>query len=169
MSVLSIHLRTAQAEDQPLLEYWDQQAHVIASDPDDDWDWAKELAYDPPWREQLVAELDGHPLGFLQIIDPAEEVTHYWGEIEPHLRAIDIWIGAADQLGKGYGTKMMQLAIQRCFQDKKVKAILVDPLATNHGAHRFYERLGFLRTEERVFSGRLCYIYRLDRPKFKST
>ena len=159
----NISLRPAGPADQSLLEYWDQQPHVIASDPDDDWEWAKELAHDPPWREQLIAELDGTPIGFLQIIDLAEEETHYWGVVPPNLRAIDIWIGEADQLGQGYGTQMMKMAIDRCFRNSKVKAILLDPLVTNLGAHRFYERLGFIRIEERVFSGSSCYVYRLNR------
>jgi aminoglycoside 6'-N-acetyltransferase len=53
------------------------------------------------------------------------------------LRAIDLWIGEECDLGKGYGRKMMELAIARCFSDPFVKAILVDPLAENTHAHRF--------------------------------
>ena len=63
-----ITLRKAKPSDQPILEYWDQQEHVIASDPSDDWDWENELADEPIWREQLMAELDDRPIGFLQII-----------------------------------------------------------------------------------------------------
>ena len=58
-------------------------------------------------------------------------------------RAIDIWIGDPDYLGQGYGTQMMELAIERSFADPSVTAILVDPLEQNGPAHRFYERLGF--------------------------
>ena len=43
----------------------------------------------------------------MQIIDPLAEPTHYWGEVEPNLRALDIWIGEKDALGRGYGTAMM--------------------------------------------------------------
>jgi aminoglycoside 6'-N-acetyltransferase len=42
------------------------------------------------------------------------------------LRAIDIWIGEETDLGKGYGTKMMQLVIARCFSNPTVMAILID-------------------------------------------
>jgi RimJ/RimL family protein N-acetyltransferase len=73
----------------------------------------------------------GRPIGFVQIIDPAREESHYWGDCEPNLRAIDIWIGEADCLNKGYGTQMMRLAIERCFADPSVTAILIDPLASN--------------------------------------
>src|SRR5688500_11521018 len=99
----SIKLRAANINDLSVLRHWDEQPHVLASDPNDDWDWETELENNPEWREQLIAELDGRPLGFVQIIDPLSEETHYWGDrVEPNLRAIDIWIGEAGDLGKGY-------------------------------------------------------------------
>jgi hypothetical protein len=54
-----IRLRAAQVDDIPLLTHWDEQPHVIESDPNDDWNWESGLARDPEWREQLVAEADG--------------------------------------------------------------------------------------------------------------
>jgi Acetyltransferase (GNAT) domain len=66
-------------------------------------------------------------------------------------------------LGKGYGTRMMQLALERCFANVMVKAVLVDPLAINTRAHRFYERLGFRPMERRMFGNDDCIVYRLER------
>lgn len=158
-----ISLRPATAADLDLLRYWDEQPHVISSDPNDDWDWEVELDHTPDWREQLVAEMDGRPIGFVQIIDPAREESHYWGAVTADLRAIDIWIGEETDLGKGYGTKIMRLAITRCFEDPSVMAILVDPLASNTRAHRFYERLGFQFLEYRQLGSDNCFVYRLNR------
>ncbi|BAQ65114.1 aminoglycoside N6'-acetyltransferase [Geminocystis sp. NIES-3709] len=158
-----INLRPATPDDLELLKYWDEQPHVIASDPNDDWHWEVELHRNPHWREQLIAEMDGHPIGFVQIIDPALEESHYWGEIPSNLRAIDIWIGKETDLGKGYGTKMMKLALERCFSDKKVSAVLVDPLKDNTRAHRFYENLGFKFIESRYFGDDHCFVYCLER------
>lgn len=163
-----ISLRPATIQDLPLLRHWDEQPHTVASDPYDDWHWETELLRRPVWREQLIAELDGRPLGFIQIIDPAQEDTHYWGDVPPDRRAIDIWIGEADDLGKGYGTRMMQLAIDRCFTDAQVTAILLDPLVTNIQARRFYERLGFRFVEERLFDEDHCAVYRLNRADWAS-
>lgn len=116
-----------------------------------------------------MAELDGRPLGFVQIIDPSAEETHYWGEVPTGLRAIDIWIGEADDLGKGYGTTMMQLAINRCFSVPSVNAILIDPLATNVRAHRFYERLGFRFVEQKRLGEDEsdCFVFELKREDWK--
>jgi aminoglycoside 6'-N-acetyltransferase len=163
MSQNDIILRPATIADLPILLHWDEQPHVVESDLDDNWDWEKELLYEPDWRKQLMAEIDGRPLGFVQIIDPALEETHYWGDVPQGLRAIDIWIGAASDLGKGYGTTMMQLAINQCFSDPSVSAILIDPLATNVRAHRFYESLGFRFIEQKRLGDddSDCYVYQL--------
>jgi aminoglycoside 6'-N-acetyltransferase len=165
----ALSLRPATPADRALLEHWDGQPHVVASDPNDDWGWATELAHQPAWREQLIAECDGRPVGFLQIINPAREETHYWGDVPPDLRAIDIWIGEAADLGRGYGTRMMHAAIARCFRDPAVKAILIDPLTTNQRARRFYERLGFRVVERRQFGADDCTVYRLTREDWGTT
>jgi aminoglycoside 6'-N-acetyltransferase len=159
-----LNLRRATIDDLDLLRHWDEEPHVVEADPNDDWGWEVELTRDPDWREQLIAEIDGRAIGFIQIIDPAREDSHYWGESEPNLRAIDIWIGAEADLGQGYGTQMMRLAIDRCFADPLVTAIEIDPLASNLRAHRFYERLGFQFVEPRRFGEDDCFVYRLNRP-----
>jgi len=161
-----ITLRAAHIDDLQILLHWDKQQHVIDADPDDDWDWAHELRQFPKWREQLMAELDGRPLGFIQIIDPYLEDTHYWGEIEQNLRAIDIWIGEQKDLNRGYGTEMMRQAIERCFTPPEVTKVLIDPLVTNVKAIRFYERMGFEFVEHRDFEGSHCAVYQLKRSQW---
>jgi aminoglycoside 6'-N-acetyltransferase len=165
-----MRLRAARPSDLDLLRSWDAKPHVIAATGDDGlFDWESELPRQPEWRQLLIAEAEGRPIGVLQIIDPAEEETHYWGEVEPHLRAIDIWIGEEADLGRGYGTAMMRLALERCFAEASVSAVLIDPLASNERAHRFYERLGFERIERRRFGPDDCYVYRLDRQAWRGT
>lgn len=164
---MSVRLREAAIEDLELLRHWDQQPHVIAADPNDDWDWEKELPKKYNWREQFIAENNGEPIGFIQIIDPALEESHYWGDVPKILRAIDIWIGEEKNLGKGYGTQMMTQVIDRCFKDEKVTAILIDPLESNTRAHTFYERLGFRFIEKRKFGDDDCFVYRLERDFWK--
>ena len=96
-----ITLRPMSLADVPLLDLWDTQPHVIVATSDDpnrpkafgDTYWPDELALVGTDCQYLIAELDDRPIGAMQIIDPHTEVTHYWGEIEPNLRAIDIWIG----------------------------------------------------------------------------
>jgi len=164
-----ITLRPATIADLTLLRHWDEQPHTVASDPNDDWNWEIELVRNPVWREQLIAELNSSPIGFIQIIDPALEETHYWREVSANLRAIDIWIGEAENLSKGYGTVIMNMAIKRCFDNNKVTSILIDPLVTNEKARRFYERLGFRFIENRKFDEDECAVYQLNRVDWKKS
>src|SRR5262249_13037446 len=114
------------------------------------------------------AEEADRPVGLIQLIDPLEEESHYWGDCEPDLRALDIWIGEERDLGRGLGTQMMHLAIAHCFAWPNVAAILIDPLASNVRAHRFYERLGFRFIERRTFLGvDDCFVYRLNRADWR--
>lgn len=162
----AITLRAATPADLELLRHWDEQPHVIESDPNDDWHWESELGRDVEWRQQLIAEVDGRPVGYVEIIDPRRDEEHYWGDVPANLRAIDIWIGEQEDLGRGFGTAMMKLAIERCFADPSVSAILIDPLASNVRAHRFYERLGFRFVERRQFDADDCFVYRLEREDY---
>lgn len=162
----TISLRPATLEDLPLLQRWDEQPHVIASDPNDDWGWETELAHHPSWREQLIAELAGRPIGFVQIIDPALEESHYWGEVAENLRAVDIWLGEESDLGKGYGTEIMRLVLARCFAPTEVTAVLIDPLLSNTASHRFYQRLGFVPLGVRWFGEDECLVHELTRAAY---
>ena len=159
-----VSMRLATPTDRAVLESWDELPHVIASGGlDDGLDWTVELARDADWQEIWVAEVDGEPVGVVQVIDPHREETRYWGDIEPGWRAIDIWIGPAEMLGRGYGTQMMEQALDRCFADPTVHAVLIDPLVGNEGAIRFYRRIGFVEIEDRWFGDDECLILRMDR------
>jgi aminoglycoside 6'-N-acetyltransferase len=171
-----IVLRAATLADVPLFDRWDRQPQVISATTDDpqaqkafdDAYWPDELAAQDEHSEYLIAELDGRPIGAMQIIDPHRESTHYWGEIGPNLRALDIWIGEPDCLGKGYGETMMRLALQRCFSDPAVTAIVIDPLASNTRAHRFYGRLGFKSVGRRMFGEDDCLVHELGREGWRN-
>lgn len=165
-----MQLRPATPADIPLLSYWDTKPHVIAcTGADDAPDWEEEFAtLAGSWYECLIGEEAGRPVGVVQIVDPAEEPTHYWGDCDNGLRAIDIWIGEEADLGRGLGTQMMRLTIERCFQSPDVTAILIDPLASNAGARRFYARMGFQTVGPRRFGEDDCIVMRLARAAWES-
>lgn len=172
----AVRLRPATVEDADLLASWDREPHVIACSTDDPdaeiafggIEWRKELAEQSEVGFYRIAEVDGRPIGAMQIIDPHLESTHYWGEIEPNLRAMDIWIGPPDALNRGHGTQMMTLAIDAAFADPEVTAIVIDPLASNTDAHRFYQRLGFEPVGRRMFDDDDCLVHRLERTAWET-
>lgn len=175
LSPAEVRLRPATPDDAALLAGWDREPHVIACSTDAP---GADVAFGGiPWREELgdqsevsfyrIAEVASdrlwRPVGVMQVIDPYLEPTHYWGEIEPNLRAIDIWIGPRDALGKGYGARMMELALDACFAAPEVTAVVIDPLYSNTDAHRFYQRLGFEVVGRRMFDADDCLVHRLSR------
>jgi aminoglycoside 6'-N-acetyltransferase len=160
MSRLALRLRRARAADLPTLEAWDRDPAVIASGVDGDaWGWPRELRRNPPWRAMLMAELWGRPVGFVQIIDPCREESRYWGRVPASLRALDLWIGAAADRGRGLGARMMRLALDRC-RAGGARAVLIDPLARNRAALRFYRRMGFRPVGRRRFGRDDCLVLR---------
>ena len=166
-----VTLRHAAAADMRWLELWDDDPVVIACATDDPHataafdgiDWTHELALQSDVYRYFIAELDGRPIGAMNICDPHLEPTHYWGDVEPNLRAMDIWIGNEADRGHGYGGEMMRLALERCFADARVAAIVIDPLASNERAHKFYRRLGFRAVGPRVFGEDHCLVHALTR------
>ena len=167
-----VHLRPATVADQPLLERWDEDEDVMSSSGNEHRDdegiyengyWTHELAIQSDVYEYFIAEIDGRPVGAIQIIDPHLEPTHYWGEIEPNLRAIDIWLGEPGDRGKGYGELAMKAAIERCFASPEVTAIIIDPLNSNTRACKFYQRIGFVPTHRQTFGDDDCLVHKLTR------
>lgn len=58
---------------------------------------------------------------------------------------------------------MMRLALARCFRNPTVAAVLIDPLADNTRAIRFYQRLGFRVVGPRRFGDDDCLVHELRR------
>jgi len=151
-----ILLRPATLDDVPLLDLWDLEPDVISATSDDpdapkafgDTYWPDELALVRHDYQYFIAELDGRPIAGLQIIDPHTEPTQYWGEVEPHLRAIEA-----------------------CFRDPDVRAIIIDPLVSNTRAHTFYQRLGFRPEGIRELGedDDVCLVHRLTREDWRKT
>ncbi|NBB52661.1 GNAT family N-acetyltransferase [Rhizobium sp. CRIBSB] len=164
-----------------MLEAWDREPHVIACSSDqpemevafDGIVWAEQLTERSPVSFYDIAEVDEdgawRPIGVMQVCDPHLEPTHYWGEIEPGLRAMDIWIGPPDALNRGFGRQMMTLAIEAAFADPAVHGVIIDPLNTNTDAHRFYHRMGFVAEGRRLFNDEDdCLVMRLTRADWEA-
>ncbi len=161
-----VELRSMTIDDVAVLVRWDDDADVAAAvgGRGADWyDWPVELVRDVPWRELLIAEEDGRPIGFLQLTDAGEEESHYWGHVQPGTWALDIWIGSPDDRGRGLGAAAMKLALGRVFDQHGAQMVVIDPLVDNRRAIAFYERLGFEGVGLREFGDDECLVMRLLR------
>jgi aminoglycoside 6'-N-acetyltransferase len=161
-----LRLRWATPADAPTLERWDREPDVIAATTDlksetafGDHNWRDDLTQQTPANRYFIAELAvsgdaavGRPIGAMQIIDPHQEPTHYWGDVARNQRAVDIWIGDPKDRNHGFGAVLMKMAEMLCFSHPAVTAILIDPLNSNARAHRFYQRLGYKPVGRQVFN-----------------
>jgi len=153
-------------DDVALLVRWDDDPDVAAAigGRSADWyDWPAELIRDVPWRELLVAEDEGRPIGFVQLIDAGQEESHYWGDVEPGTWALDIWIGSPGDRGRGLGAEVMRMALARVFDQHDAEVVLIDPSVDNRRAIAFYGRLGFETVGVREFGDDECLVMRLLR------
>ena len=100
-----------------------------------------EIAADPSHR-LIVAERNGEIVGTLQIsiIPGMPNFGMKRGMLENvHIRA--------DQRGSGLGTEMVQWAIERC-REAGCGLVQLTSNKVRHDAHRFYEKLGFVKSHE---------------------
>ena len=109
-------LRPMRLADVALLERWDGDPELNAQlgGRGADWyDWELELERAAVWRELLMIEHDRRTVGFVQLLDAAADEEHYWGEVDAGTWAVDMWIGAATDRGRGIGAAAMEQAL-RC-------------------------------------------------------
>ena len=100
-----------------------------------------EIAADPSHR-LIVAERNGEIVGTLQIsiIPGMPNFGMKRGLLENvHIRT--------DQRGSGLGTQMVQWAIERC-REAGCGLVQLTSNKVRHDAHRFYEKLGFVKSHE---------------------
>ncbi len=159
-----IELRPMRVADIDLLVEWDEDPDVASAlgGRSADWfDWPTELGRDVAWRELLIAEVEGRPVGFVQLLDAARDESHYWGDVEPGTWALDIWIGAPGDRGRGLGAQVMRAAMTRLVEHHGAESVMIDPQVDNRRAIAFYTRLGFRSLGERVFGDHTCLVMRI--------
>ncbi len=168
-------------DDFPLLARWLAQPHVARW-----WHHEKSAAavardFGPSARreepnEDLLASLDGAPIGLLQrsflhdypeYLDELTPLT----TVPPRAMTIDYLIGEAAYVGRGIGTRMIRSALEHLWVDHKdAECVIVAVHADNTGSWRVLEKAGLTRVAhgeidpDNPIDDRRHYVYRKDRP-----
>lgn len=126
-------------------------------------------------NEDLIAELDGEPVGLLQrsYVDAYPENAAAFASLPapPQAVTIDYLIGVPGLLARGVGSSMIAAFADLTWREMPdAPAILVAVVAANVASWRALEKAGFARvgmadgTPENPIDPRKHYLYRLDRP-----
>jgi RimJ/RimL family protein N-acetyltransferase len=92
-----------------------------------------------------IALLGDEPIGFIQSYVPMGSGEGWWEhEADPGTRGIDQFLANAEELGRGLGSAMVSVFVERLFQDPKVTKVQTDPSPKNERAIRCYQRAGFV-------------------------
>jgi RimJ/RimL family protein N-acetyltransferase len=133
-----------------MVHEWLQRRHVA------EW-WREPTSLDELERDYLpgtmsgsstrayIAEREGKPIGFIQSYAAMGSGAGWWEqETDPGTRGIDQFLADAEQLGRGLGSSMVSIFVERLFQDPAVTKVQTDPSPENERAIRCYRRAGFV-------------------------
>ena len=142
-------------EDLPLFFRWVQSTHISK--------WWKSNTYEKfekTYNPQALAsnhvfpfiiQIDGKPIGYIQYYLADKADNGWWGiqieDITGNI-GIDMISGETDFIGKGYGSTILKLFIEKIYKETSATKIITDPDPNNLAAIRFYEKVGFRKIKE---------------------
>jgi len=136
--------RSIAPRDLPLIARWRAMPHVIQ------W-WGNPQG--EPEADKLrdariamwIIEHDGRPFAFAQDYEVHGWDPHPFGHLPPGARGIDQYIGEADMLDCGHGSRFVREHVTMLFAHG-APAVGTDPHPDNRRACRAYEKAGFSAT-----------------------
>ena len=141
---MSYPFRPMVAADLPMIRRWLKMAEVVRwwGNPDEQYELVRG-DLDHPDMDQFIVALDGRPFAYIQCY-ALSTWNQGFGMQPPSTRGIDQFIGEADMIGRGHGSRFI-----RQFADDRLKQgiprIVTDPHPENVRAVRAYEKAGFAR------------------------
>jgi aminoglycoside 6'-N-acetyltransferase len=130
--------------DLPLIREWLAREHVRQwwGEPAEQYALVSgDLA--EPAMDQFMVSSSGQVFGYLQCYDLTEWNTGF-GPQPAGTRGIDLFIGAADMVGRGHGSALIRAFAGNRLEDGAPR-IVTDPDPENARAIRAYEKAGFCK------------------------
>ncbi|GHG96609.1 GNAT family N-acetyltransferase [Streptomyces lanatus] len=106
----------------------------------------KDVAGRAAAAEVLVAVENGRLLGGVTFVPSGGPMADIARPSEAEIRMLAV---AHDGRGRGAGEALVRACVDRARATEGCARIVLSTQRTMHGAHRIYERLGFVRTPER--------------------
>ena len=163
----SVYLRPAEREDIPLFVRW---FNDYAMSRNSSLRAPMSMTAEEQWFERAVANQgkDGYHFVACLLADdrPIGTVGLFDLDLVNGSAALGISIGAAADRGKGHGTDMLRALLAFGFASLRLERIELDVYDFNTGAHRLYQRVGFVDegvARHRVFrEGRYVDLFRMS-------
>jgi uncharacterized cupin superfamily protein/RimJ/RimL family protein N-acetyltransferase len=112
-----------------------------------------------------IASLKGSPFAYVQAYNAATIGEGWWPDARPGTWGIDQFLANETDLGKGFGTQLVQQFCKFVFQAHAAKTIITDPTPKNARAIRCYEKAGFYKVGIiNTPDGRALLMEKLTRP-----
>ncbi len=132
----------------PLLYDWVNQPEVVRWWVDVGLDWSD-------FKQKYLGKLsngiefpyivyfDEQPIGYIEYYLANKVGGGWWLDQPAGVYGIDVFIGGAEILGKGYGSIFLRKFVDFLIAKPEVKKIIIDPAVDNNRAIRCYEKVGF--------------------------
>ncbi len=144
MTTEPYEFRRMSAADLPLVRRWLTIPHVT------EWWGNPEVQFavvsgdlDHPAMDQYIIVAAGTPLGYLQCYQLAAWNTGFGPQPEG-TRGVDLFIAVPDMIGRGHGSALVRLFIERLLAAGTPR-VVTDPDPANTRAIRAYEKAGFCK------------------------
>ena len=89
-----------------------------------------------------MAELGSRPFAFIQDYGVSDWSLHHFDFLPAGSRGIDMYIGEANMLGVGHGSRLLRQHVDHLLR-LQVPAVGIDPHPDNQAAMRAFEKAGF--------------------------
>lgn len=141
----AVALQALARDDLGQIDSWLRRPHVSRW-----WDDPPEIALgeiaahlDSALVAPFRAITDGRAIGYLQIYHANPDPFWAAHDLPRETFGIDLFIGEAELLGRGWGPRLIGLALRRLFAIPEVARVHIDPDPENSAAIRAYARAGF--------------------------
>jgi aminoglycoside 6'-N-acetyltransferase len=133
----------------PMLAEWLAPPHVARWHPEPGA-WVETALNPPPDGAQALLKVGARPIGYLRWRKVRRETLDAVGlpDIPAGSVDIDILIGEADYVGRGYGPAALLLLVEALRRDPSIPLMALSPSIDNVAAQRAYAKAGFRKIGE---------------------